>query len=117
MAIGKTHSLLASNDINGTTILSEAGEEMGSVDHLVLDMVTGKIAYAVVAFGGFLGLGEHTHSIPWGSVRFNSEEAVFVTSITPEQLHSAPSRPDDWYRDRGWEERTFDHFGVPPYWL
>ena len=117
MANRKTHTLLATNDINGATILDETGREMGRVDHLVLDMVKGKIAYAVVVFGGFLGLGEETYSIPWGSVRFNSEEGLFVTAITREQLESAPSRPANWHSDRAWEERTFDHFGIPPYWL
>jgi sporulation protein YlmC with PRC-barrel domain len=117
MTVRKTHSLIATNHINGSTILSDSGEKIGTVDHLVLDAVNGKIAYAVVAFGGFMGLGEHSYSIPWGSVRFNPEENVFVTHVTLEQLKSAPDRPNHWHGDREWEERIFDHFGVPPYWL
>ena len=117
MSTGPTRSLMASNDVNGTAILSENGEDVGTVDHLVIDLLAGRIAYAVVAFGGFLGLGEHSYSIPWGSIRFDPENRVFVTAITREQIEAAPERPDDWHLDRRWEERTFDHFGVPPYWL
>lgn len=113
----KTHGLLAANDINGTAILSENGDEVGTVDHLVVDPIAGKIAYAVVSFGGFLGLGEQTYSIPWGTVRFDPDTRVFVTRITRDQIEAAPDRPDDWQLDRRWEERTFDYFGVPPYWI
>ena len=117
MSIETTHGLLAPEDINGTAILGEDGERMGTVDHVVIDPVKGRIAYAVLSFGGFMGLGEQTYSIPWRSVRFDPDKRAFVTGITRQQVAEAPERPDDWHLDRRWEERTFDHFGVPPYWL
>lgn len=117
MSFGTTHGLLASTDIAGTPVYSDNGEQVGTVDHIVFDPVKGRLAYAVMAFGGFLGLGEHTYSIPWASVRFDTERRAFVTGISKEQIESAPERPDDWHLDRRWEERTFDHYRVPPYWL
>lgn len=117
MVIERTYALLASNDVNGAAVFGEDGEKLGTVDHLVLDAVRGKIAYAVLAFGGVMGLGERTYSIPWGSIRFDAEKAAFITGISRRQIEEAPDRPDDWQEDRRWEERTFDHFGVPPYWL
>lgn len=117
MAAEDTPTLLASNEIGGTEILSETGESLGVVDHLVIDPVAGKIAYAVVAFGGIMGLGQQSYAIPWGSVRFNSETGAFVTAITSQQIESAPERPHDWHRDDPWHRRTFDHFGVRPYWF
>ena len=116
MARKKTHCLLATDDIDGTSVLSETGEKLGEMERLVLDAVNGRIAYAVVAFGGVMGLGKSSYSIPWDSMRFSVDDRVFVTAITRQQIETAPDRPEDWYRDRDWEEKTFAHFGATPYW-
>lgn len=111
------HSLVSSSNVNGTTVYNRQGEEIGTIDHLMIDKVSGKVAYAVMAFGGVLGIGEEHYPVPWPALSYDIGQGGFVTDITTEQLQGAPERRDDWYRDRDWETRTYQHYGVPFYWM
>lgn len=112
-----TSSLVSSQDVTGTSVYGRSGEEVGTIDHLVIDKQSGKVAYAVMAFGGFLGMGEEFYSIPWGKLHYDTEREGFMTDITESQLRGAPERPDNWHRDRDWELSTYRYYDVPPYWL
>ncbi|APX90407.1 photosystem reaction center subunit H [Brevirhabdus pacifica] len=109
--------LVSTSNVNGTRVFSRTGEELGHIDHLMIDKKSGKVAYAVMHFGGFLGMGEEAHPVPWNKLNYDTQRDGFVTDITREQIEGAPRRPDDWQRDRRWEEQTFTHWGVPPYWI
>jgi sporulation protein YlmC with PRC-barrel domain len=111
------HSFVSSSDINGTDVYGSDGSKIGSIDHLVIDKSSGKVAYAVMGFGGFLGLGQDHHSIPWGALKYDTAYEGFATDITPEQLQGAPERPNDWASNRDWEQRTFDDYRLPYYWM
>lgn len=120
MEHGKTQSaasLVSSRDVDGTKVYDKSREHIGSIDHLMIDKSSGKVAYAVMTFGGFLGVGEEEHTIPWNALHYDRQLGGFVTDITPETLKAAPERPRDWHEDRKYEERAHDHFGVPYYWL
>ena len=93
------------------------GNQIGHFDHLMIDKKSGNVAYAVMGFGGFLGIGEDHHPIPWNALRYDITRDGFVTDITESQLQGAPSRGDDWHNDRDWETRAFDHYRVPYYWI
>ena len=110
-------SFVSSSDVNGTDVYGRDGEKVGTIDHLVIDKQSGKIAYAVMAFGGFLGMGVDHHSIPWSALHFNVDLGGFSTKITQEQLEGAPKRPEDWYANRKWEQSTHDYYGLPYYWI
>jgi sporulation protein YlmC with PRC-barrel domain len=110
-------TLVSSSDVNGTTVYGTDGNQVGHIDHLMIDKESGHVAYAVMGFGGFLGLGEDHHPVPWNALRYDTSRDGFVTDITEAQLKGAPERPDGWQRDRAWEQRTFDHYGVPYYWM
>ncbi len=109
--------LVSSRDVSGTQVFNPAGEHVGDIDHLMIDKESGKVAYAVMGFGGLFGLGEDYYPIPWDALSYGTAQGGFVTDITKEQLQGAPERHDDWHRDRKWEKSTFDHFGVPYYWI
>ncbi len=111
-----TNPLISSVDVNGTDVYNYNGEHIGDIDHLVIEKVSGKVAYAVIGFGGFLGMGEDHHPIPWGSLKYDLEKDGYVCGVTREQLEGAPERVESWDRDRRWEERTHKHYGVPYYW-
>lgn len=111
------HSLVSSKDVNGTKVFSRAGTEVGNIDHLMIDKKSGKVAYAVMGFGGFLGMGEDHHPLPWGALNYDTSLGGFVTDVTREQLEGAPDRPRDWQSNREWEQRTFDYYRAPYYWL
>lgn len=110
-------NLVSSSDVNGTEVYSREGSNIGSIDHLMIDKQSGKVAYAVMGFGGFLGLGEEHYPVPWGKLNYDTNKQGFVTDITEQEVLGAPERTGDWYADREWERRTHDHYGVPSYWI
>jgi len=111
------HPLIASSDVNGTAVYSTGGERLGTIDHVMLDKKSGKVAYAVMAFGGFLGLGEDYYPIPWNALKYDTQLEGYVTGITTTQLQNSPRPDEDWTHDRDWEARTFQHYGLSPYWF
>ena len=66
---------------------------------------------------GFLGIGANEHPVPWKKLRYDSDIRGFVTDITHEQLTGAPSLTETWFDDRDYHRRSYDHYGVRPYWL
>lgn len=110
-------ALVSSADVVGTAIYARDGTHVGSVDHVMIDKVSGKIAYAVMTFGGVLGIGEEHYPVPWAALGYDTALGGFVTDITEEQLQGAPARSPDWTTDRDWERATYDHYGVPFYWI
>lgn len=112
-----TSSLVSSSNVNGTDVYGGDGAHIGSIDHLMIDKASGNVAYAVMGFGGFLGLGEDHYPIPWKKLRYDTRRDGFVTDITEADVKGAPKRSENWYLDRRWEERTHEHFGVPMYWI
>jgi len=112
-----THgSLVSSADVNGTNVYGRDGSSIGSIDHLMIDKQSGKVAYAVMGFGGFLGMGEENQPVPWNKLTYDTSKNGIVTDITEQDVKGAPERNDNWHADRDWERRTHDHYGVPHYW-
>jgi len=111
-----TGSLISSSDVNGTDVYGRTGDKVGQIDHLMIDKQSGKVAYAVMHFGGFLGIGEDEHPVPWQKLDYDTSKDGFVTDITEEQLKGAPERGTNWRTDRDWEKRTHDYYAVTPYW-
>lgn len=117
MNTSTTGNLVSSSDVNGTEVYGIDGTSIGSIDHLMIDKQSGKVAYAVMGFGGFLGLGEEHHPVPWGKLRYDTGVGGFVTDITEQEVKGAPVASDTWYADRDWEERAHDHYRAEHYWL
>jgi len=117
-ALGSTpSSMVSSADVNGTAVYSPTGDHLGQIDHLMIDKSSGQIAYAVMSFGGFLGIGADEHPVPWKKLRYDPDFGGFVTDITQEQLTGAPSWTETWFDDPDYHRRSHDHYGVPPYWI
>jgi sporulation protein YlmC with PRC-barrel domain len=110
-------TMVSSSDVNGTEVYSPTGDHLGQIDHLMIDKVSGQIAYAVMTFGGFLGIGTEEHPVPWKKLSYDTNLGGFVTDITQEQLTGAPSWGDNWYEDRDYQRRSYDYYGVSPYWI
>lgn len=110
-------TLVSSSDVTGTEVYGRDGSHIGTIDQLMIDKQSGKVAYALMSFGGFLGLGEDHHAVPWEKLNYDTSKHGFVTDITKEEVEGAPERHDDWHADRDWERRTHEHYGVPSYWL
>lgn len=114
--IHPNHALISSEDVQGTDVYSPNRDKVGSIDHLVIDKKSGKIVYAVMSFGGFLGLGHSHYPLPWNALRYDTAAGGFVTNVTESQLRDAPAFSDDSWDNRDWETRVHSHYRVPPYW-
>ena len=84
------HQCISSEDIQGTEVYGAGGKNIGEIDHLIIDKVSGRVAYAVMSFGGFVGLGHSHYPIPWGALTYDTSLGGFRTNITDQQLRDAP---------------------------
>lgn len=119
-------SMISSEDVHGTDVYGPrriaanedyAGEEaIGEIDHLMIDKATGRVTYAVMSFGGFLGLGHSQYPLPWAALTYDTSIGGYRTNVTERQLNDAPGFDDDSWSDRAWEARTHEHYRVPAYW-
>jgi len=111
--------LIAADQVEGTSIYNPAGESLGSVEDVLIDKVSGKIAYAVVGFGGFLGIGDRHYPLPWEKLKYNTAMGGFVVDLDRRVLEGAPSYATDetvWWEDPAWGKRVYDYYGARPYW-
>ncbi len=110
------HSLISSTDVEGTSVFDTRRNSIGSIDHLMIDKVSGNVRYAVISFGGLLGIGTSHYPLPWAAMRYDTALDGYVTSVSQEQLSDAPEFSDDSWMDRDWETRMHEHYGARPYW-
>ena len=118
-AAREPRSLIASDRVIGTDVRRPDGTKVGRIERLMLDKLSGRVAYAVMSFGGFLGLGEDFYTLPWGVLRFAPDQDAYVVDITEDQLRDAPARtPEgtDPAEDGAWEEQIHRYYNAAPYW-
>jgi hypothetical protein len=111
--------LIESDRVEGTTVYDPQGNNIGSIKRVMIDKLSGQVAYAVMSFGGFLGMGTEEHSIPWNKLTYDTNLGGFRTDITAQQLRGAPafSRDKDYdWSDRNRERELHSHYGTRPYW-
>ena len=89
------HQCVSSNDIHGTEVYGADGNHIGEVDHMIIDKLSGRVAYAVISFGGFMGLGHSHYPIPWSALRYDTSLGGFRTNVTEQQLKDAPQFSDE----------------------
>ena len=113
------HNLISSEDVEGTNVYSLAGKKIGDIDHLMIDKISGRVTYAVMSFGGFLGLGHSHYPIPWSALNYDPTEQAYIVSYTKDQLKAAPADTiEELTRDDGlaYRDRSFDYYKVERYW-
>ena len=110
--------LIAAGKVNGTKVYDRSGEKLGSVDDVMIDKSTGKEIYAVMSFGGFLGMGEKYHPLPWGTLQYDEQKEGYVVDLTKAQLEAAPNYDVDsdfkWTPEYG--RRVDTYYKAPSYW-
>ena len=89
------HQCISSEDIHGTEVYGSDGRNIGEIDHLIIDKLSGRVAYAVMSFGGFMGLGHSHYPIPWGALTYDKSLGGFRTNVTEQQLRDAPEFSDE----------------------
>src|SRR5579859_5179917 len=117
-ASGHTRAIRAKKVI-GTTVRDGAGESIGEIEDVVLDKQSNNIMFAVVSFGGFLGMGEKYHPIPWQTLKYDETQGSYVVNLTREQLKAAPADSlDELTRNDGsaYRDKSFDYYKANRYW-
>ena len=102
----------------GTHIYNAQGDNLGSVEDVMIDKIAGKIAYAVVGFGGFLGIGNRHYPLPWEQLEYDTTMGGCVVNLDKRMLEGAPSYSDSdtvAWGDRTWDKRVSDYYGARPY--
>jgi hypothetical protein len=108
--------LIESDRVEGTPVYRSNGDRIGHIQRIMIEKVSGKATYAIMNFGGFLGMGEDSYPLPWSVLTYNTDLGGYEVNLTDEQLKGAPAYDDsEWDRDYG--KRVSDYYGVPPYWL
>ncbi len=108
--------LISGKAAQGTKVYSPNGDELGHIDDIIIEPVSGRVVYGVLQFGGVLGLGAEYHPVPFGRLSYDEGRGGYVTELTKEQLESAPRHDGNWYEDRTWQEKSHKHYGLEPYW-
>lgn len=110
---------LSATTIIGDDVRNAAGEDLGKVTDVMLDLETGNIAYAVVDMGSFLGIGGKLFAVPWSAMSLDTDGHEFVVDIDKTRLENAPGfDKDDWpdFSDRAWGKSVYDYYRQAPYW-
>ena len=92
---------------------------VGQIERVMIDKISGKVAYAVMSFGGFMGIGQDYYPAPWSLLTYNPSLEGYEVNISEQQLKGAPkyNRHENWdWSDRAREQRVYDYYGVGPYW-
>ena len=112
-------TLIAAEKVNGTTVYNLAGDKLGSIDDIMIDKVSGRAIYAVMSFGGFLGMGEKFHPLPWAKLKYDAQKGGYVVNLDKKVLEDAPYYDSDreftWTPDYGRKVDTY--YGTPSYWM
>ena len=114
--------ILPATTMIGSKVLNPSGEQLGTLKELVIDLEDGRIAYAVLAFGGFMGLGDKLFAIPWEALVLNGKERTFILDVDKEVLTEAPGFDKDHWPsnaqyEAGWLLDIYEYYGYSPYWM
>lgn len=118
VATDETGNLIAASKVEGTSVYNRQGESLGSVYDVMIDKTSGQVAYAVMSFGGFLGMGENYHPLPWKVLNYDTSMGGYMVDLDKERLQGAPtysSTDQPNWTDPDYTRRIDDYYGVPPY--
>lgn len=112
-------TLINAEKVNGTSVYNLQGEKLGTVEDIMIDKVSGQAIYAVMSFGGFLGIGDKHHPLPWKTLKYDTSKEGYVVDLDKDMLKDAPTYDDRenfaWTPDYG--RRVDRYYDVPSAWL
>jgi hypothetical protein len=115
METRETGSLIGSDKVEGTAVYGANDEKIGSIERVMIDKISGRVSYAVLSFGGFLGIGDEHYPLPWQSLKYDTNLGGYRTGITESQLKGAPKYSNDnaWnWNDPARTRAVNDYYGV-----
>ena len=116
---GPGPEVMAADKLCGDSVVNSRGEKLGTIDHIMLDVRHGRVAYAVLSVGGFLGFGDRLFAIPWDALALDIDRKCFVLYADEERLKNAPGFDKDHWpsmADSTWASDVHRYYGLRPYW-
>jgi PRC-barrel domain len=113
----ETVNLIGSDKVEGTAVYGADNQKIGTIERVMIDKVSGKVSYAVLSFGGFLGIGDDHYPLPWQSLKYDTDLGGYVTGIAESQLKGAPkySNENSWnWSDPSVARSVDDYYGSIP---
>jgi len=125
--VGELHSdhagpgphVMGASTLKGDSVFNPAGADLGHVEDIMLDVGRGKVAYAVLSFGGFLGMGNKLFAVPWSALTLDTDRECFILDVPEDRLRNAPGfDPKSWpsMADARWQSDIDHYYGARPYW-
>lgn len=112
-----TWRVLSASSLKSDSVVNASNEKLGSIEELMIDLSSGRIAYAVLSFGGFLGMGDKLFAVPWSAFSIDTDEKRFVLNVKKETLEKAPGFDKDHWpnmADQTWGESIYRFYGSEP---
>jgi sporulation protein YlmC with PRC-barrel domain len=111
--------IMAADTLEGNSVTNPQGEDLGNIEHIMIDVPSGRVAYAVLSFGGVLGIGDKLFAIPWSALQLDTDNKCFVLSTPKEKLKQAQGFDQDHWpsmADQGWATDLHKFYDAQPYW-
>jgi len=111
--------VLSASTLKNEKVVNAAGETLGKIEDYMIDIESGRVAYCVLSFGGFLGMGDKLFAVPWNAMTLDTENKCFILNADKERLKNAPGfDKDNWpdMTDLEWGTRVYTFYNVRPYW-
>jgi hypothetical protein len=115
----ETANLIGSDKVQDTPVYRSNGERVGKIERVMIDKLSGKVAYAVMSFGGFMGIGEDYYPLPWSLLTYNERLDGYEVNVSEQQLNGAPkySKHETWdWSDRARDRKVYAYYDVTPFW-
>ncbi len=116
---GPGPEVMAASTLNGDDVMNHAEQKLGKIHDIMLDVPSGRIAYAVLSRGGLLGVGDKLFAIPWSALKLDAVNHCFVLDVSEERLKEAEGFDKDHWpsmADRAWATRIHEYYNQPVYW-
>ena len=115
----RTRRVLSAGSLAGDSVRNTAGENLGKIEEIMIDIPSGRVAYAVLSFGGFLGMGNKLFAVPWNAFTIDEENKEFILDVDKKILENAPGFDKDNWPDMAnvdFGRQVYGHYGYTPYW-
>jgi sporulation protein YlmC with PRC-barrel domain len=112
----ETASLISADKVKGTSVMNPTGDKLGSIENIMIDKRSGNVAYAVLSFGGFLGIGDRRHPLPWAVLKYDTNLDGYVVNLDKETLKRAPNYATGEnvdLADEAYGRKVHDYYQVP----
>jgi len=119
LTVTQRPQVLSADTLKNEKVINAAGENLGNIQDYMIDLETGRIAYCVLSFGGFLGMGDKLFAVPWEAMTLDTDRHCFILDVPQERLKQAPGFDKDHWpgtSDREFQSSVYKFYNVRAYW-